>query len=168
LDILESPDVQPVSPEVCELLLEPFISAASLTLSELAQTELTVRSIYRTPHPRTLGDISAVLSLAPEGDGVLVLSFPAQTANALAARILAEVTQAPDDCLVRDCMGEVANVVAGQAKTLLAETRYQLVLGTPSVISGHDLEFGCRAAAEGLVAVFSSDAGEFALQVWLD
>ena len=132
MDILECRDAQPVSPEVREQLLEPFISAASLTLTELAQTELAVRSVYRTALPRTLGDISAVLGLTAEGGEVLVLSFPAPTAAALAGRVLAEVTQAPDDDLVRDCMGELANVIAGQAKTLLAETPYQLVLATPS------------------------------------
>jgi chemotaxis protein CheX len=165
LETLESPDAQPVSPEVREQLLEPFISAACMTLAELAQTELAVRSVYRTATPRTFGDISAVLGLTAEAGEVLVLSFPAPTATALAGRILAEVTPAPDDDLVRDCMGEVANVIAGQAKTLLAETPYQLLLATPSILSGAGLEIGSRPGAEGLVVVFGSDAGEFALQV---
>ena len=98
---------------------------------------------------------------------MLVLSFPAQTAAALAGRVLAEVTPAPDDDLVRDCMGELANVIAGQAKTLLAETPYQLLLATPSILSGAGLEFGSRPDADGLVVVFGSDAGDFALQVCL-
>lgn len=165
---MEYPDAQPVSSQVREQLLEPFISAASLTLSELAQTEPAVRSVYRTALPRTLGDISAVLGLTAEGDGVLVLSFPARTAVALAGRVFSEVNQVPDDDLVRDCMGEVANVIAGQAKTLLAETPYQLVLATPSVLSGAGLEFGSRPDAKGLVVVFGSDVGDFALQLCLN
>ena len=80
---------------------------------------------------------------------VLVLSFPAQTAAALAGRVLAEVAQAPDDDLVRDCMGELANVIAGQAKTLLAETPYQLLLATPSILSGAGLEVGLAAGRRG-------------------
>ena len=167
MDILEFPDAQPVSPEVREQLMEPFISATCLTLTELAQTELAVRSVYRTALPRTLGDISAVLGLTAEGGEVLVLSFPAPTAAALAGRVLAEVTQAPDDDLVRDCMGELANVIAGQAKTLLAETPYQLLLGTPTILSGAGLEVGSRPDVESLVVVFGTDAGDFALQVCL-
>jgi chemotaxis protein CheX len=168
LDILECPDAQPVSPEVREQLLGPFIEAASLTLSELARTELVVRSLYRTATPRTLGDLSAVLGVTAEGDGVLVLSFPSRTATALAERIFAEVPQAPDEGLIRDCMGEVANVIAGQAKTLLAETPYQLVLATPSILTGAGHEFGARPGAEGLAVVFASDAGDFVLQLCLD
>jgi chemotaxis protein CheX len=168
LDILGCRDAQPVSPEVREQLLEPFISAASMTLAELAQTDLAVRTVYRTARPRTLGDLSAVLGLKPGGGELLALSFPAPTAAALAGRILAEVTRAPDDELVRDCMGEVANVIAGQAKTLLAETPYQLILATPSILSGPGLELGSRPGVEALVVVFGSDAGEFALQVCLE
>jgi chemotaxis protein CheX len=170
LEVLESRDAQLVSPEVREVLLEPFISAACMTLAELAHTELAVRSVYRTAPPRTFADISAVLGLTAEGKEVLVLSFPAATAAAFAGRILAEVTPAPDDDLIRDCMGELANVIAGGAKTLLAETPYQLRLATPSILSGAGLEIGSWPGAEGLVVVFGSDAGPFALQVcmhWL-
>jgi chemotaxis protein CheX len=170
LDILESGDAQPVAPEAREELLEPFIAAASMTLGELAQIELAVRTVYQTAQPRTLGDLSAVLGLTAEGGEVLVLSFPAPTAAALAGRILAAVTQAPDDDLVGDCIGEVANVIAGQAKTLLAETPYQLLLATPKVLSGAGFAVGSRPGVEGLVVVFDSDAGEFALQLcmhWL-
>ncbi len=167
MDIVEFPDAQPVPPAVREQLLEPFIAAVSLTLTELAQVEPVVRSTYRTAVPRTLGDISAVLGLTAEGGELLVLSFPSQTAGAIAARVLAEVNPAPDDDLVRDCVGELANVIAGQAKTLLAETPYQLLLATPSVLSGPGLEVGTRPDIAGLVVVFGSDAGEFALQVCL-
>jgi len=167
LDILELPEAQPVPPELREQLLEPFISGANMTLTELAQIEPAVRSTCRTAHPRTLGDISALLGLTAEGGEVLVLSFPAATAAALAGRVLAEVTQAPDDELVRDCMGELANVIAGQAKTLLAETPYQLLLATPSVLLGPGLEVGSRPGIESLVVFFGSEAGDFALQVCL-
>jgi chemotaxis protein CheX len=170
LEILESDDAQPVSPAVREQLVEPFITAAYMTLTELAHTELAVRSVYRTAATRTLGDVSAVLALTATRDEVLVLSFPAATAAALAKRILAEVTPAPDDELVRDCMGEIANVIAGAAKTGLAETPYQLLLATPSIVSGAGVEVASRPGALGLVVVFDSDAGAFALQVamvWL-
>ena len=168
MDTLERLDAQPVSPEDREQILEPFISAARMTLSELAGTDLGIRSVYRIEDPRTLADLSAVIGVTADGGGVLVLSFPAATATALARRVLAEAAPAPDDDLVRDCLGELANVVAGQAKTLLADTPFQLVLATPSVLSRAGLGVGSRPGTDGLVVVFGSDAGDFALQVCLD
>ena len=93
---------------------------------------------------------------------------PAATAAVLARRVLAEAASAPDDDLIRDCLGELANVVAGQAKTMLADTPFQLVLATPSVLSRAGLGVGSRPGTDGLVVVFDSDAGSFALQVCLD
>jgi chemotaxis protein CheX len=168
LAILECPDAQPVSPEIRELLVEPFIAAANLTLGELAQIEPIVQSVCRTPQPRTLGNISAVLGLSTEPGELLVLSLPSATAAALAGRVLAEVTPSPDDDLVRDCMGELANVIAGQAKTLLAETPYQLVLATPSIYSGSGAEIAPPPDIGCLVVVFASELGDFALQICLN
>ena len=64
-------------------------------------------------------------------------------------------------------MGELANVIAGQAKTLLAETPYQLLLATPTGLSGPGLDVGARSDFASLVVVFGSDAGDFALEVCL-
>jgi chemotaxis protein CheX len=165
LAILECPDAQPVSPEIREQLVEPFIAAASVVLGELAQVEPVVRSVYWIAEPRTLGDISAVLGLTDEPGEMLVLSFPATTAAALAGRVLADLVTAPEDELIRDWVGELANVIAGQAKTLLAETPYQLVLGIPAIRSGPGLELESAPDAGSLIVVFGSEAGDFALQV---
>jgi hypothetical protein len=40
-----------------------------------------------------------------------------------------------------------------------------LLLATPRVLSGAGFEVGARPGVEGLVVVFGSDVGEFALQV---
>jgi chemotaxis protein CheX len=165
LDIWLRPDAAPVAPQDREEILEPFIAAAGVTLAELAQSEPAVRSVFRVDFPRTFADVSASLALGTAADWVLVLSFPQDTARALAARVLEGAEPSPADDLVRDCMGEVANVIAGQAKTMLAETPYQLVLETPRVVSGAGHEIGARPSAEGLVVIFASEFGEFALQL---
>jgi chemotaxis protein CheX len=158
----------PVSPEDGARILEPFISAARMTLLEMAGTELAIRSLYRLRSPRTLADLSATIGVMADGRGVLILSFPAPTARALAVRVLAEAVPEPDDELVRDCIAELANVVAGQAKTLLAGTPFHLVLSTPSVQSHAGLGVGTCPGTDGLVVIFGSEAGDFAMQVCLE
>jgi chemotaxis protein CheX len=96
------------------------------------------------------------------------LSFARPTVTAIARRVLVEVADAPKDELVPDCMGEIANVVAGQAKALLAESPYHFRFGTPTVLSGPGLEVSERPDAECLVVLFSSDLGDFALQLCLE
>src|SRR5262249_22967021 len=114
----------PIS-ELRQNLLEPFITATNTALGEMAGVEVFVHHIHPGQLQPTLGDISAVVELTSATERLLILIFPNHTAAALTRRILAEASVNVDDALIRDCVAEVANVVAGQAKALLAETPYR-------------------------------------------
>src|SRR5204862_7189670 len=53
----------PVPRAIKEHLLEPFIAAATLTLTEMAGTEVFARGVYRRTVATRLGDVCAVLGL---------------------------------------------------------------------------------------------------------
>jgi chemotaxis protein CheX len=165
LDVIEGDDGQVVPDKVRRELLEPFISATQMALTEMAGTEVAVRTVYRAGHPRLLGDLAAVLPVASPTVAALVLHFPARTASALAGRVLAGVMTEPDESMTRDCMGEVANVIAGQAKTLLMGTPHHFTLSTPTVASAADPDAIAYPGAAHLVAVLTSDVGDFALEL---
>ena len=132
-----SGDRQPVSKEIRDGILEPFIAATFAALGEIPAAELVVKTVYRAVHC-SRGDISALLTLTSANQGTIVLSFPQRTAAALAREILAGVTEVIDDNLIRDCVGEIANVVAGQAKAMLAGTPYQFTFSVPTIVVGTD------------------------------
>ena len=155
----------PISNGGGEELLLRFISAVSVTLHEMAGIESVVRSARQGLDNRQ-DDISAVLRITSTTAGSLILTFPYRTATAIARRVLEGVTTEPDDGMIQDCMGEVANVVAGQAKAMLAETSFHFVFSMPEVLVGHPAE--TRPDQEPpLVAVLTSDLGEFAIRLRL-
>jgi chemotaxis protein CheX len=158
---------QPVTGEVRDKLVEPFVAAACTALGEMAGTEVVVQAVSRKEISHTLGDLAAVIELRSANEALLVLNFPVLTAAALAGRILAGVTQAPDEDLVRDCVGEIANVVAGQAKALLAGTAYQFTFSVPRVVAGAGQELRTEVAVGCLIVAFRSEVGDFAMQLFL-
>jgi chemotaxis protein CheX len=166
---LKIDDAQPISPDVRSQVLEPFIEAVCVTLREMASTEVILQDSFQTTIPRTLGDISAIIALSFEagGTGSLVLGCSEATAGGLARRVLAESGQEPDETMVRDCLGEIANVVAGQAKVVLFGTRWHFLLSTPTVVSGVGKELPECRGGQCLVAVFGSDVGEVVVEVYL-
>src|SRR5262249_21629264 len=133
----------------------------------MAGREAVVQGVCRNALPATLGDVSAVLPLTPGIVGPLVVGFPAQTAAAFAARMLDGEGGTVAADVVADCMGEVANVIAGQAKALLAGTPYHFAFGTPKVVRGAGHEIPSPPGEDCLVAVFASDAGAVALPPFL-
>jgi len=148
-------------------LLEPFVTAVYTALREMAGVEAAVQAVSQKTLDHALGDIAAVIHLKTVSDGFLVLSFPQPTAAVLAGRILAGVTQEVDENLIRDCVGEIANVVAGQAKALLAAAPVQFVFSLPQTVVSAQ-QFRPRPGLDALVVEFSTDQGEFALQLFLN
>jgi chemotaxis protein CheX len=156
----------PVSPEVQEQLLDPFIAATRAALSEMTAADVMTRGTWLCPANPEFGDISVVLRLTSAREEFLVLSFPERTAAELARRMLTGVSTDLDGQLIRDCLAEIGNVVAGQAKALLGGTPYQFSFSLPRIALGAD----CLALPQNCdchAIAFSGEVGEFAVQVFL-
>jgi chemotaxis protein CheX len=160
-------DVQPVYAEIRKNLLEPFIEGTTITMQEMAGIKVSVNSVYQKSNYKLFGDISAIIGLVAPGEGSLVLSFPEATANAVVRRVLAGIADHPDSDMIRDCVGEIINVVAGQAKGILASTKYHFSFSTPTVISGANHEIRHKPNMACMVIAFGSEVGVFALQLCL-
>jgi chemotaxis protein CheX len=158
-------DEQPIGGEIRDALVEPFIAAARAALGEMAGAELVVQAVYQSKMHRALGDIAAVVELKSSTGALLVLGFPQRTAAGLTQRILAGLTQQLDDNLIRDCVGEIANVVAGQAKAMLGGGPYRLSFSIPHVLA-EAKEWTAREGLKCLVVAFGSAEGDFAVQLF--
>jgi len=156
---------EPISAEMREMLVDPFITATSAALGEMASTEVSVQAVSRGPVRHPSESICAELKFISGIEGALVLIFPEQTAEALAKRVLTGVSIELSNELIRDCAGEIGNVVAGQAKALLSATRYHFAFSLPRVVDFED--FQPPHALDCLAAAFNSDVGRFALQLYL-
>jgi CheY-specific phosphatase CheX len=159
-------ETREIEPVLRESLIEPFISATCLTLREMAGVEAVVMESYRTMEHRTLADVSAVMPLTSPNGGTIVLGFSKPAATEVARRILAEVMPDVDEGMIRDCAGEVLNVIAGQAKALLHGTQYPISFATPTVV-GMGQAIPGNEDADCLVVEFQSDAGGIVLQLCL-
>ncbi len=141
-------------------LSAPLAEAVAVALREMAAVESGLCEIG-TGAP---GEVSAIIPVATAaGAGYVALHFTVASANELARRVLARAEAGEgDDATRRDCLGEVANVVAGQAKTLLYGTPYHFTLSTPRIV------FGDPARDDGArVLAFGSEIGNFVLHARL-
>lgn len=142
--------------------VEAFAAAVPFALREMAGAEAVVRDSGPTTAPGDVANLTAVIRLTTAGGaGRLTLGFPERTATNLARLVLADKVGDLTAELVRDCMGEVANVIAGQAKALLVGTPSHFTLSTPEVRAG--------GPADGFVGWsirFESDCGPFVVLLY--
>jgi chemotaxis protein CheX len=158
---------QPIGDEVRSQLVEPFIAAARAALAEMAGTDVVVRAVGRARLSQAPGDVTAVVWLTSATEGYLVLGFPKRTAAALAGRVFSGVLREIGEDLICDCVGEIANVVAGQAKALLACTPYHFSFSVPRVVIGGAPELEPHSNRDCLAVCFGTDLGDIAMQLLL-
>lgn len=110
-----------------------FQSAAITALQELTQIEAFPESTLSTMEGTPLEEVVfATIRLLRHVPGTMTLVLTAKTASKLAARYLPVGTQLTEE-LIDDVSGEFANVIAGQAKTILKGTPYHFGMSTPVV-----------------------------------
>ena len=147
-------------------LIDPWIAAASTALGELAGAAVGVQGVSRRAISSGPGDISALVEITAARGGFMILRLPERTASAVAARMLTEAQQQPDEALVRDCVGELANVIAGQAKAMLAGGPYQFTFSIPRVSAGDLVELPARNLP-GMAIALVCEHGPFTLHLLL-
>jgi chemotaxis protein CheX len=138
------------------------------TFKGMVFTEVQRVGLYVKKENQTTmaGDVSVLMSIFGALNGTIVLSFPRKVAIRFVAAMMMDedIDDFNDDVI--DGIGEIGNLVAGSAKSSLAQsTGQELSLSIPTVLTGkpHDLQHMKGVPCVG--CVFNSAHGKFALEV---
>ena len=112
-------------------VVEAFTTAAITTLQELTQIE-AFADLSPQSEPESDAFVAATVRLMRKVPGTMTLVLTAKAAARLAARYLPEGTTLTEE-MIDDVIGEFANVIAGQSKTMLKGTPYHFTLSMPVV-----------------------------------
>ena len=142
---------------------KPFIKATREVLMAMANFDVTAGTPYIKKDRLARGDVSAVIGITGEKNGTFSISFDRQTAIHLVRQILGD---AIEDILydAQDAVGEIANMISGQARVGLAEMGIKLQGSTPSVVMGDNHTIVHMTSSLAIAIPFTSDAGQFTLE----
>jgi chemotaxis protein CheX len=118
-----------------EQYIQPFIDVCKNVFKEFVGTELNAGRPYITEtNALTEWDISAIIGLTGEARGAVVISMRKNLILKLTEMLTnAKHTDIDDD--VADAMGEIINIIAGNAKKGL-EKDFHLVISLPTIVQG--------------------------------
>ncbi|HEY1755112.1 MAG TPA: chemotaxis protein CheX [Bryobacteraceae bacterium] len=106
----------------------------------------------------TPGSLTVAVQFVGEWNGAVLLRCTEQQALGFTARLMPGVQPNRIDEDVRDSLGELANMVAGNLKSVLP---HGVALSMPSVIDGSDYALNICGSKAAYTLGFSSDLGEF-------
>jgi chemotaxis protein CheX len=113
------------------------------------------------------GTISAVIGLAGEMSGSLVLHASSAAAIGIAAR-MAGMEMAEVDAMVRDAVGEVCNMVAGAWKGFDPVLASGCLLSTPTVVAGTSYELFSQRAPVRIERRYSFEQLSFTISIFCE
>lgn len=143
--------------------INPFIQSANDTFITMLGIEPAMLQPQIAKISLTHGDISGIIGFAgKEISGSVAISLAEKTALYIHQQLLSEKV----DHLsagVRDTVGEIANIIAGGAKTIFAKTGKSFHISIPTVVVGknHSISF----SVENPMVVIPFTINEFPFSV---
>lgn len=115
--------------------IQPFVSSTVKVFKEFLNVELKPGQPFLFNHleNKYSYDISGIIGIGGHTLGIVVVSFPKLVALDLASRITGQSIKIFDDTVI-DLVGEIVNIIAGNAKKGLEQ--YQLIISLPSIVKG--------------------------------
>jgi chemotaxis protein CheX len=116
--------------------INPFLEAAVNVLRTMAFTETQVGAPFlKGKTPLSQGDVTGIVGLIGHKNGSLAVSFSETAILQVVSNMFGEVCKEMND-EVRDAVGEITNMICGDARRILAEHGHQFEAAIPTVIDG--------------------------------
>jgi len=144
-------------------IAKPFIKATQAVLSIMAKMDPKPGTPYVKKVDRANGDVSAVMGLTGVKNGSFSITFPKKVAVTMVKNMLGDDIQ---DIVAdsKDAVGEITNMICGQARVGLTQMGISLSAGTPSIIFGDNHVITHVNKSPVIAVPFTTAEGEFTLE----
>ena len=145
-------------------IIIPFLAAAIHVLKTMASIEPKPGKPYLKKDSDAMGDVSAIIGITGDARGSMALTFPAVTIMAIVSALFrSPVTEFNDE--VKDAVGELTNMICGDARRRLSEKGFILQAGIPTIVSGKNHSITHIHSGPRLAVPFETPDGPFVVEV---
>ena len=150
--------------------IQPFIDATVKVLETMAFTTPRHKGTGPWDKTQAAGQVVGIIGLSNENEnlqGFMSLGFTDTSICRIVSNMLGE--NFPGICdEVREAVGEIANMISGQARQSLSAKGLKLQASLPSVISGKDLIVDGSEKTPHIMISFETEAGPFEIGLCID
>lgn len=145
--------------------MNPFVEAASEVLKAECGVDATRGNLSLHKSSMTTKDITVLISLVGDVQGVVLYGLSTETGLALVSSVMGqEITEF--DSLAQSGIAELGNVITGRATIKLSETGYSANISPPTLITGNSVTISTLDFAR-IVVPLTTDMGEIVVHLAL-
>lgn len=145
-------------------LVNPFINATINVLETMAFVRVESGKPYLKKDNTAVGDVSGVLGLTGVANGTISVTFEEKCILNIVSNMFGEVMGELNN-EIADAVGELTNMISGQARRELAEQGKHFKAAIPSVVTGKEHSIIHYTEGPKIAIPFSTDNGEFTIEV---
>ena len=148
-------------------LINPFIEATLHVLRTISSTEAVPGKPFVKKDQKARGDVTGVIGLTGEASGTISVSFAESSIIAIVSKMFGETMESLNGEVV-DAVGEITNMISGQARQKL-ESMGKVIHGAiPSVIVGNNHAISHFTRHPVIAVPFETDDGGFTIEVCIE
>ncbi len=146
--------------------INPFLNAAYNVIKDVAGLEARKGELRLESSPIKGNEVNVVIGVTGDLTGQIIFCLTEETALVLASKMLFALATDTFDELAKSAIGELGNMIIGNAVTELAGKGYICDLTPPALFIGRNVTVS-TAAAQFLVIPFEMDIGKLDINVAL-
>jgi chemotaxis protein CheX len=148
-------------------LINPFINATTNVLSTMAFVQCKVGKPYLKKDDKAKGDVTGVIGLTGDSNGTIAVTFDQGSILKIVSNMFGEeMTELNHE--VADVVGELVNMISGQARRELEELGRLFHAAIPTVISGRGHCVTHYTDGPKIAIPFTTEGGSFIIEVCLE
>jgi len=144
--------------------INPFLDAVISVLSTMANVEAIAGKPFINKKRTAIGDVTGLIGVTGYTEGTLSLSLSQGAILKIVNNMLYEDYK-EINADIADAVGELTNMITGQARMHLSERGMDFKASTPTVVIGKGHEVKHVPDSPVLAIPFSTDSGDFLVEV---
>ena len=148
-------------------MINPFIKATLNVLETMAFVKSEAEKPYLKKDAVAQGDVTGIVGFTGDTNGTVAVTFDEQCILKIVSNMFGEeMTELNDE--IADAVGELTNMISGQARKELAEIGKIFQGAIPSVITGKNHKLETMTKGPKIAIPFKTEFGSFTIEVCLE
>lgn len=143
--------------------INPFIESTYNVLETMAKTKAEGGNPYLKNDKSARGDVSAIITVTGDVLGTISISFEENCILTIVSNLFNEKAEMNDE--IKDAVGELCNMITGQARQKLDKLGLNLKAGIPNLIMGKGHSIKHITDYKIIAIPFSCAGSKFTIEV---